>query len=240
MSIADYIRAQRSNLRSFQKLPHFSTLVSVVDKLYTHAITLIPENTPPRYGRFLLLCHKSFLSAVTLIGQAQPDDAAPITRRVIEIAKVCLASKINKENAAKWMAYEKRQARWKARQAGTKPPYLPPIQLDLPVNHPILKDLEVQLGILSDAYVHFTPEYFASQNWRDEQETDPPRVRLVYFISDQRTIERELILLTGIHAKILQLLDECLDGAFRANGDWQGLMATLYKEGKKLGEKFEQ
>ena len=88
-------------------LPHFLILVPLIDQLYTHATEYIPKDTSPRYGRFLLLCHKSFLSAAILIGQAQPDDAAPITRRAIEIARVCLASKVNKENAEKWMSYEK-------------------------------------------------------------------------------------------------------------------------------------
>lgn len=238
MSIKEYIHTQKSNLESIRKLPHFSILVSIVERLYSQAITLIPRDTPPRYGRFLLLCHKSFLSAASLIGQAQPDDAAPITRRAIEIARVCLASKVNGENASKWASYEKRLERWRKRQAGEKPSFLPPIKFD--VKHPILEDLEKHLGILSDAYVHFTPEYYISQNWQDERNSDPPMVRLVYFISDQRTIERELILLTSVHAKILQIIDECLDGPFSSNRDWQYLLASLYKEGEKLSKKFER
>ena len=96
----------------------------------------------------------------------------------------------------------------------------------------------MELGILSDAYVHFTPEYFASQNWQDERETEQPMIRLSYFISDQRTIERELILLTWIHAKILRIIDECLDMALSRKETWRNLMTTLYKEGKRLSEKF--
>jgi hypothetical protein len=94
MSIADYITAQRSNLASIMRLPQFG-LIDLVDKLYDRGIDLVKPDSPPRYGKFLLLAHQSFLSAATLIAQAQPFDAGPITRRAIEIARVCLASKYN-------------------------------------------------------------------------------------------------------------------------------------------------
>jgi hypothetical protein len=240
LSIPEYIKAQRSNIESIINLPHFSILGSLVDQLYNDTVKLIKKDTAPRYGRFLLLCHRSFLSAITLIGQAQPEDAAPITRRAIEIAKVCLASKFNEENASKWMAYEKRDARWKARLTGEKPPFLPPIKLDLPANHPTLAELEKDFGMLSDAYVHFTPEFYGSQNWRNQHETDSntAMVYLSYFTSDQRTIERELILLIGAHIKILQVLDECLEWAFSQNVEWQTLMVTLCREGNELKRQY--
>ncbi len=240
MSLIDYIKAQRFNLKAIEKLPHYSTLVPLVDEIYTHSIKIIPLNTPPRYGRFLLLCHKSFLAAAILIGQAQPDDAAPITRRAIEVARVCLASKHNDENYEKWLSYEKRHERWKKREAGDKPPYLPPIQLDLPKDHTILNELMSEIGMLSDAYVHFTPEYYTSLNWKDDRKSEPPMVKLSYFISDQRVLEREFILLTGIHAKIIRLIDECLDNFLGNESSWRKLMTTLYEQGKLLSKKLDQ
>lgn len=102
-------------------------------------------------------------------------------------------------------------------------------KLDLPRNHPILSELEKQLGILSDSSVHFTPEYFGSQHWIHSES----RIELRYFTSDQRTIERDLITLTGIHASILRIFDECLTGSFFSNQDWQKMWQQLETQGNR-------
>jgi hypothetical protein len=120
MSIQEYIDAQRANISSISQLPHFSKLGDLTDRLYERAVTLVPKSSPPPFGQLLLICHRSFLSALTLIGQAQPDDAAPISRRAIEAARLALAVKTNPENAVKWTAYEQRMERWQARDRGEK------------------------------------------------------------------------------------------------------------------------
>ena len=234
MGIEDYINAQRANVESIKNLPHFSVLGKLVDQLYNLAIVLIPKDTPLHYSKFLLLCHKSFLSALTLIGQAQPEDAAAISRRAIEIARVAIAVKTHPKNAETWLSFEKRMERWEARDKEEKPRHLS-TPLDLPLDHPILKDLEKQLGILSDSYIHFTPEFLGSLNWKYKEN----RIELGYFISDQRIIERDLIALTGIHASILRILDECLGGCLLSNTEWLALWRTLEKEGGKLAEPFD-
>ena len=173
MSIEDYIAAQRSNIASISQLPHFSVLGNLTDRLYEWAIGLVPKDSPPPFGQLLLICHRSFLSALTLIGQAQPDDAAPISRRAIEVARLALAVKKNPKSAEEWVAYEKRMERWQARNRGEKPkPFSP--KLDLPRDHPIISELVKQLGIMSDASVHFTPEYFGSQHWNRSVQWTPP------------------------------------------------------------------
>lgn len=88
MSIQDYIRAQRNNIESIGQLPHFAVLGDLLDRLYERAVALVPKQSPPPFGQLLLICHRAFLSALTLIGQAQPDDAAPISRRAIEEARL--------------------------------------------------------------------------------------------------------------------------------------------------------
>jgi hypothetical protein len=227
MSIDDYIHAQKGNLESIKNLQHFSALGSLVDQLYNQAAKLVPQNTSPRYGRSLLLCHRSFLSAITLIGQAQPEDAAPITRRAIEAARICLALKFNHRNLEKWLDFENRMKRWKTRGEGSKPPSFHPPRLDFPRNHEVLDELTTHLGMLSDSYVHFTPEFEESQDWRILPEAHFVSVYLNYFISDQRTIERELLILAKIHGYILGVIDECLDWAFRQNEQWRILMKSL-------------
>lgn len=233
MSIEDYVSAQQKNLESIKKLPHFSSLGQLVNDLYELACRLVPRNLPPHYGKFLLLCHKSFLSALTLIGQAQPEDAAAITRRAIEMARLALAVKTNQENATNWLAFEKRMARWRDREEDIKPKTFSP-KYDLPKDHLVMNALEKHLGILSDSYIHFTPEFFGNQDWIHSN----TGIKLEYFTSDQRTIERELIALTGIHASILRILDECFDRALFASSDWTRLWDTLHRDGVKLAEPF--
>lgn len=84
-------------------------------ELYKASSDATPSNIPDIFGKFLLICHKSYLAAATLIGQAQPDDAAPITRRAIEVVKLADAIKTSPDFALKWTDYEKRLARWQAR-----------------------------------------------------------------------------------------------------------------------------
>jgi hypothetical protein len=233
MSIQDYIAAQRANITSIRQLPHFLILGDLTDRLYERAVTLVPKSSPPPFGQLLLICHRSFLSALTLIGQAQPDDAGPISRRAIEAARLALAVKRNPDNAIKLATYEQRMERWQARDRGEKPKPLSP-KLDLPRDHPILTELEKQVGILSDSSVHFTPEYFGSQHWiRSEA-----RIELPYFTSDQRTIEVNLITLIGIHANTLRIFDECFDGSFIADDQWKQVWQQLEANGKPLAEPF--
>lgn len=233
MSIADYIAAQRDKISSISQLPHFSILGDLTDRLYERAIGVVPKSSNPPFGQLLLVCHRSLLSALTLIGQAQPDDAGPVSRRAIEVARLALAVKRNPKNALAWAAYEQRMERWKARNKGEKPKPLTP-KLDLPRNHPILRELDDQLGILSDSTVHFTPEYFGSQHWIHSES----RIGLRYFISDQRTIECALIILIGIHASILRVFDECLDGSFFSDNEWKEMWLQLEAAGKPLADLF--
>ncbi|MBM4124136.1 MAG: hypothetical protein FJ246_04140 [Nitrospira sp.] len=234
MSIEDYIRAQRSNVDSIGKLPHFSVLGQAVNDLYEKAVGLVPKDSPPHFACLLLLCHKSFLSAIALIAQGQPEDAAAITRRAIEIAQVALAVKAKPGNAEKWVVFEKRMARWQARDRGEKPKNLY-TELDLPSDHQILNELKKQLGILSDAHIHFTPEFYGSQNWIHSL----GRIELRYFTSDQRVIERELITLTDIHASIVRIFDECFGHAFFDNSDWMETWKTLEENARLLAKPFE-
>jgi len=231
LSFEDYVDDQRANLASNSRLPHLSVLGGLTNKLYEHAIKLVPNNSSPLFGQLLLLCHKSFLSALILIGQAQPDDADPISRRAIEAARLALAVKSNPENAVKWAAYEKRMEGWQARATSEHPPPVSP-KLELPRSHPILAELQKQLGTLSDTSVHFAPEYFGSRSWiRSEG-----RIQRRYFTSDQRTIECHFMTLVGIHANVLRIFDECLDGALFSNQDWKDLWQQLEVQGRPLAE----
>ena len=84
--------------------------------------------------------------------------------------------------------------------------------------------------------VHFTPEYFDSLGWREGRK----EIFLNYFTQDQRDLERQLMLLTDTHQKILLLFDECLDRAFSSNLGWENTLKKLLTVGSQLGSKFKK
>lgn len=232
VGIVDYFKAQRENLKRMLRFEPFAVFFPIVDALYRRSIKLMPKDKSPVFGQFLLICHKSFLTAASLVGQAQPDDSIPVTRRAIEAVRWSAAFKENPANAHKWVAFEERMKRWKDRREGKKPK---PLRISLEVKHPLVKELMETWGILSDAAVHFTPEYFDSLDWKKDEDA----IFLNYFVRDQHIIEREIILLAAIHAKILRVLDWCLDGTFGKDEDWRRLMAAGHEKGKPYVAKFE-
>src|SRR5579871_6425467 len=101
-----FIQGQRANLDQVRPSPLFRDLIRVLDDTYHAAVACLPrEGVPTIFGRILLICHKSMLSAATLVAQGQPEDSTGITRRALEAAKVALAIKINDSNALQWTAY---------------------------------------------------------------------------------------------------------------------------------------
>ena len=237
MAIEEYFDAQKENLRRALNWRPFAEIFPLVDKLYNDAIKLVPSDHSPVYGQFLLTCHKSFLAAASLIGQAQPDDAVAITRRAIEVARFAAAIKTDPKKVEEWIAYEKRMQRWTDRLEGTKPKSF---HVNLGEVHPDIKsaidDLMQSVGVLSDAGVHFTPEYFHELDWEQREKS----LNLRYFKKDQRVIEREIVFTSGTHLRILEVIDWCLDGAFKADADWLNLVATLKEKGGPLAAKFDR
>jgi hypothetical protein len=201
--------------------------------LYLLSINAVPSNKPILFRQFLLVCHKSFLAAATLIGQAQPDDASPITRRAIEVVRLAAAVKADPAVLEEWYAYERRVERWKARNEGAKPksvlPKLPPVK------HHLLKQLTDMYGIISDTDAHFTPEHFELLRWEKQDDG----ILLKYFTGQQRTIELAIIHLLRAHIMMLQILDECLDGAFSSNPEWRELCYEIHAAAKPYAAKFE-
>ena len=122
--------------------------------------------------------------------------------------------------------------RWERRQSGEKPQSL---HIRLEVSHPIIDELMETWGILSDAGVHFTPEYFQTLDWRNREGA----MFLNYFTSDQRAIETAIVILTGTHTKMLLVLNECVDNAFGLDAEWAKQMAALHKIGMAYGKKLE-
>ena len=192
------------------------------------------------FGRILLIAHKSLLSAAVLIAKLQPEDSVAITRRAIEAARVAVAIKLNDGNALQWTAYQKRHDRWlKRREGGVPRPFVPQfigVRGDAQYD-----ELGRLLGILSDASVHFTPEFYTSLNWevRRTSETDG-EIYLEYFQNKVRDIERHFMTLGAAHGTILNVLDRCYDGRFHQDEQAHGAVAEYWRIGKELSEAFQR
>jgi hypothetical protein len=240
MSLFDYIEGQRMNLDTIRESPYFSQLCFLTDRLYRVGIRLLREDTPVTFGKLVLLSHKSFLAAATLIAQAQPDDAAPITRRAIEIARLALALKADPENAKRWVAAEARQQRWQERHEGKRPSRVLNIQYkNLPQNQH-LDRLNRLFGILSDSKVHFTPEYFGMQDWRIELHGEKGSLFHSYFDGDKRSIDSAFLLLNSVHLLVLRVFDDCLDQAFSSDKGWQLDIATFGQVSLELARQHQK
>jgi hypothetical protein len=172
------------------------------------------------------------MSAATLILRALPDDAAAVTRRALEAARIAQAIKHDGTNLRRWIAFEKRMARWKRRNEGEIPKTLH-LGLIYPPGNRICEQLGRQEGILSDAAVHFTPEFFEQQAWHTA-DTPNPTVHLNYFIDDPRLIEQGLLSLAAHHFLCLQAFDECYAGAFSRDASWIGAVQVIREAGRRL------
>lgn len=222
MSIGDYINAQRANLDQVRRLPYFDIVV-MAHRLYDTTIDLIPSTG--LYGPSLLLCHRALLAASTLIGQAQPDDAAPITRRAIEAVLVCLAHKFDRSSFDKWLDVQRRYERWQKRLAGEEPKG--PVQgvgWALPAEHvasPIRAELNRWKAVLSEADVHHSPAHLVGERWTVVEDAEGRRRLFSYFERNQARLERALGMTTAVHAKMLEGFDACFDGALGAYEEWR-------------------
>lgn len=222
MTYSDYLDHQRQNLQSALRFELFGATIPQMNDLYEFAIATIPSGVPPIFGQLLLVCHKSFLAAATLIGQAQPDDAGPITRRAIEVVRLAAAIKDDPKIAEQWADYERRTERWEVRRKGKKPERL---HVPIPVKHPLVEELMQSWGMLSDAHVHFTPEHFVSLKWQQSEDS----MFLNYFSGDQGSIERAIIHLIGAHMMMLRIFDDCLDGCLHQKPDWDRIQHEIRK-----------
>jgi hypothetical protein len=91
------------------------------------------------------------------------------------------------------------------------------------------------LGILSDAYVHYTPEFTIGLDWRNADAGDEEvEVRLNLFTKDRAQIEREMVSLAGVHTATLDIFNDCYDKRLRVDNKWAALRDELEVRGHLL------
>lgn len=241
MSLAEYVIAQQHNLEAIRQSPHYSRLIDTVDRLYRTTLDLSPAHCPRVcFGKMLLMCHKSLLSAATLIARGQPDDSAPITRRAIEIGHLAIAVHLDSQNYVRWLDYERRMARIEARLKGERPKNDPGHKWGREIlEHPLLADLRTFLGMLSDYYAHFSPEFEGNLSWSEQVTSDDGLTLLLeYFDTTKRTIHLAFINLATIHLKLLDVFDDCFKHGLRSDGGWRFLKTTAEVIAGELAVEF--
>src|SRR5437016_6138231 len=74
----------------------------------------------------------------------------------------------------------------------------------------LLSDLRTFLGMLSDHYAHFTPEFEGNLSWsREEKPGENVTILLEYFDTTKRTIHCAFVNLAAIHLKLLDIFNAC-------------------------------
>jgi hypothetical protein len=241
MSLDEYVATQQLNFDAIRDSPHYSRLIETVDRMYRTSIDLVPAHCPRVcFGKMLLMCHKSLLSAATLIARGQPEDAAPVSRRAIEIGHLAVAVHLDSQNYVKWLDEERRIARNEARLKGERPKNDPGHKWGKEVlEHPLLTDLRTFLGMLSDHYAHFSPEFEGNLAWTEEVTPNEGRtILLSYFDTTKRTIHLAFVNLATIHLRLMDIFDACFNGGLQNDGGWRLLKATALAIARELAQEF--
>lgn len=231
-----YLEAQAHNLAELRRLPEFA-FVERIMALYDRSFALRARDPDVRALQLFIVCHGALLSAAATIGRALPGDTIALTRRAIEAASLAAAIKADPANYERWIDEATRLTRWEERNKGRRPKE----QAGRDVVYPPSADkLRTHLGILSDAGVHLTPEFISTQRYRIEPIEGTPGgyLRIIYFETEQRELERALMILASIHVEILEAFDGVFDGVFHRDAEWMRQREEIVRFGKPLAERF--
>jgi hypothetical protein len=241
MSLAGYVDTQRLNFEAIKDSPHYSRLIETVDRLYRTTVELGPAHCPRLcFGKMLLMCHKSLLSSATSIARGQPDDAALVSRRAIEIGHLAIAVHLDSRNYVRWLDEKRRTARWQERMKGQRPRSKPGHKWGKDVlEHPLLAELRTFLGMFSDSDAHFTPEFEGSLQWSENVSPgENVTLFLEYFDTTKRVIHCAFLNLAAIHLKLLDVFDACFKDGLRSDRGWRLLKTTAWAIGSELAVEF--
>jgi hypothetical protein len=239
MSMNGFLQAFIANVEHGSATAYFKQIVGALDAVYLCARRIYPtaDNIPATHAKFLMICEKSMRSAAIVIASRQPEDSTAITRRAIEAARTALAIKLNDENATNWLAFDKRMERWAKREVHEKPKSL---FVDLGVKGDgLFENLGNMAGVLSDVYVHFTPEFYSSLSWDATlQPGIGARIVLNFFRPDEREIERQYLILGTVHKMLLEAFDRCVDGRLMTDKEFYVLYVELLEALKKSSDQY--
>jgi hypothetical protein len=227
-----YLSAQDHNLSEIRELPEFH-LVERVMALYDRGLVIRPRQPDVRFLQLFAVCHGALLSSAATTGRALPNDTTALTRRAIEAASLAGAIKADPANYDRWLDPERRLQRWDDRNEGRRPKEQPGRGVTYPQ---AAENVRRHLGTLSDMGVHLTPEFITTQRYRIEPVKDSKAgfLRIIYFETEQRELERALMLLVSIHLEIVEVFDYVFDGAFKRDAEWTRQDAEIRAVGRAL------
>jgi hypothetical protein len=217
-----FVYSSRSFFDANRGSPLFR-LIETLDDLYwvVHANGPFPKTGVERddfLHKCFVICHWAMLAAATNTASGLPEDGPAITRRALEAAKVCLAIKAHPDNFDEWKAFEQRSARWSARASGDKPKG-PPVspRYKHVSSHPFYQEIQGLIGVLSDAAVHFTPEYFGGYIWQQTSNSNRDGTVDISFSVGENAVAYRCFQLIDQYLFIVRVFDHCLDGKLFAN-----------------------
>jgi hypothetical protein len=229
-----YLAAQFNRTTLFLRNEMFANVVAAVDAAYAAARTDNRQVTPG-LARMYLTCHQAMFSGAACIAHGVPLDAAAASRRALEAARTALAIKLDRTNGERWIAYEDRMSRWRTRDMGEKPPNLK-IKYDVLIDDEMGKQLACIFGILSDAAVHFTPEFLSRLDFKERD--SGTMLFSEYLETDEQEIAHHLKMFAAVHLLILKALDRCCDGGFSAAPSFCASMEFIVTAARALYEKY--
>jgi hypothetical protein len=107
------------------------------------------------------------------------------------------------------------------------------------LEHPLLTDLRTFLGMLSDHYAHFSPEFEGNLAWSEEvKPNEGMTIALEYFDTTKRTIHLAFVNLATIHLRLLQIFNACFNEGLENDGGWRFLKATVLAMAGELAQEF--
>ena len=221
-----FLRVQNDHIKVNLASEQFKALIPPVNEAYEAARLEVSKEVDLTTIQLLLLCHRSFLLAVSLIAGGHPNDAGSVTRRAIEMAKIAFALVYDSENFDRWVNYNVRSGRWAAWSADKKPPRLF-TDLKFPKPHSLLDALGKEEGMYSDMGVHCTPEFIAHYPFEQQEK----QLFLSYFVADRDHLNRSLRISVATHLQILQLFNETLRGALDRSARWVEAMGKIAAAG---------
>ena len=63
-----FVKGQRDNLDQIKQTPYYKDLVGALDAVYRAVVATLPsDGFPTFFGRVVLICHRSMLSASSLV-----------------------------------------------------------------------------------------------------------------------------------------------------------------------------
>jgi hypothetical protein len=229
-----YIAAQFNRTTFFLQNETFTKVIVAVDIAYALARAEKQQITAGR-ARILLACHQAMYSAASCLARGLPLDAAAASRRALEAARTILAIKLDRQNGEKWMAYEERMSRWQARQADQRPPKLR-IDYDVLRGDVLADKLATFIGILSDAAVHFTPEFFSRLDFQERKHSS--EVFSEYLEADEHQIAQELKMLSAAHLLILKTIARCFGDSLNGPQQLPIALRGIAEAARGLYEKY--